>query len=64
MPSDERIVDLEIRISFLERHLEELDRVVLQLREHLDVFQRELVSLRDQQQGEANKPEDEVPPHW
>ncbi len=62
--AEDRIVDLEIRMSFLERHLEELDQVVLQVRGQLDAFQRELESLRQHQLGEANKLEDEVPPHY
>ena len=64
MAEDDRIVDLEIRMSFLERHLEEIDKVVLEVRDQLDAFQRELASLRQQQLGEAGKLEDEVPPHY
>lgn len=61
---EDRIVDLEIRLSFLERHVEEMDKVMLHMQKRMDAMDRELKSMREQQLGEANRMEDEVPPHY
>ena len=43
---EQRIVDLEVRLAFLERYLEELDSVVRQVRDQLDRVEAELEEQR------------------
>lgn len=59
---EERLVDLEVRIAFLERHLEELDAVVRAIRDEVDRMRQDLRDLRSEGQAEATAWE--KPPHY
>jgi uncharacterized coiled-coil protein SlyX len=71
---NDRSTDLEIRITFLEDHLQALDKVVQELGHSLDKTRRELVEFKE---GQAAQQEDaggqisstermlsERPPHY
>jgi SlyX protein len=69
-PSDEKI-DLEMRLAFQERALEQLNRVVAEQQLELDGLQREIRELRARvgtaQGGDEESPrslEDDRPPHY
>lgn len=59
--------ELETKLAFLERHIEEQDRVILKLRQHVDTIDKDLNQLKIAHQDSAsasrNMP-DEKPPHY
>lgn len=69
IPMDSRLQDLEERLTFLQRHVEQQDRIILEL-------SREVSKLSDRQArteaklsqagdtGEQAPAADERPPHW
>lgn len=62
---EERLMQLEIRLAFMEREVQELSEVLRETRDLLDHAQREVKSLREQLNPET--PFDlraEVPPHY
>lgn len=60
-----RLTDLEVRYTYLERTVRELDQVVIGLRSQVERLQRELSDLRTTMEGapEGN-PANEKPPHY
>ena len=61
--------DLEIKLAFLERHIEEQDKVILGLSNEMAALKRALARLTENfdqsQDGPASAaPEDERPPHY
>jgi uncharacterized coiled-coil protein SlyX len=56
--------DLEIKLSFLEKHLLELDAVVRQVCDDLATLRREVSALNEQARGEKPTLEAERPPHY
>lgn len=65
----QRISRLEERLAWLERHVVEQDKVMLQLAEDFERVRRELLALRARAAGagrvaEAEAPADERPPHY
>lgn len=65
---EQRIDDLEVRYAFQEDTVRQLDDVVRQLGDEVRALRREVQELRAQlaeaPQGQANKLEDEKPPHY
>ena len=65
MPTDdERFNDLEARLTYLERHLEQQDREMLKQAERLALLTRELTGLKNRVEGLDDKgmPAQEKPP--
>jgi SlyX protein len=65
---DHRLNELEIKASFAEDLLEQLNQVVVRQQQQIDRLQRELAMLRDTL-PEPGAPSsgslrDEIPPHW
>ncbi|MCH6255813.1 SlyX family protein [Puniceicoccaceae bacterium K14] len=61
--------ELETKIAFIERHIEEQDRVILKLQQHVDTLEARLKKLEDAQEDSDNQMqqtglEDERPPHY
>lgn len=60
--------DLEIKLAFLERHIEEQDKVVYGLSKEIDTLKRELTRIGERiAQSNSDGPElsaDERPPHY
>jgi SlyX protein len=68
-PLAERVVDLELLVTHLQRDIETLNQVVLDQRKELDALQRLIARLDDRvaQMGEGDEPRDlvaEKPPHY
>ena len=64
--SEERLLRLEEKIAYLERHVTAQDRAMLELTEELDALRRELRRVREARAaaGAAPEPADERPPHY
>ena len=65
---EQRITDLEIKLSFTEDTVEQLNQVVTRQQAQIDRLIRELVELRDRaaasEPGGFQSPRDELPPHY
>jgi len=64
---EQRITDLEIKASFAEDTVEQLNQVVVRQQAQIDRLIRELVELRDRASAElggARTLRDELPPHY
>ena len=62
-----RVDDLEARMAFLERSIEDLDQVVRQLADQLAALHAELGGIRTEVSKHVERSTDlaeEVPPHW
>ncbi len=65
---EERINELEAKLSFAEDLIEELNHTVFRQQEQLDLMQQQILLLHQQLQTVAPKEErdlrDEIPPHY
>ena len=67
---NESIKRLEEKVAYLERHVTEQDRAMLELVEQVDALRRELKALRDGSESGRERREgdddsaDERPPHY
>ncbi|MGQ3054643.1 MAG: SlyX family protein [Roseateles sp.] len=65
---EQRITDLEIKASFAEDTVEQLNQVVVRQQEQIDRLVRELVELRNRaamaEPGAVGSLRDELPPHY
>ncbi|MCX7200500.1 MAG: SlyX family protein [Proteobacteria bacterium] len=67
---DERLMALEVKASFTEDLLDELNRTVARQQQQLEALAREMVRLRGQvremgeQDGAGDGTRQEVPPHY
>lgn len=62
-----RVIDLEVRMAFLEKSIGELDLVIQELAGHLDAMRTEVTGLRDAISRDVETSKDlseERPPHW
>ncbi len=64
-----RLRELEERIAFLQRHIEQQDRVILELSREAARGQERLARLEARvkqglDEGTSGPPADEKPPHW
>jgi SlyX protein len=64
----QRLTELEIKASFTEETLEQLNQVIIRQQQQIDQLLRELVLLREQSQpGQTGVPlnlRDDLPPHF
>lgn len=65
---DKRLTDLEIKASFTEDMVEELNQLVVRQQQQIDMLIREVLQLR-QQSSDSGQPtfrslRDELPPHY
>lgn len=65
---ESRITELEIKISYAEDLVDELNRTVYRQQQQIDLLARELNALRQQMQAAAPQAAsnllDELPPHY
>ena len=65
---NERITELEIKISYAEDMVDELNRVVYRQQQQIDLLVAQIATLREQVQaagpGEQRSLRDELPPHY
>lgn len=67
-PMDARITELEIKISYAEDMVDELNRVVYRQQQQIDLLVAQIATLREQAQAagpvEQRSLRDELPPHY
>lgn len=65
---DQRLIELEIKASFTEDLLDQLDQVIVHQQQQIDALVRELAELRqrasDTGAGVTRNLRDELPPHY
>jgi uncharacterized coiled-coil protein SlyX len=59
-----RLIDLEVRYSYLERVVQELDQVVIELRGKIAKLEREVSLLKSGDREQELSPAHEKPPHY
>jgi uncharacterized coiled-coil protein SlyX len=65
--SDLQIQDLQIKQTFLERHVEEQDRVIYAMQSELAKLRKEIETLKEQASANSegsDMPANEKPPHY
>ncbi|HET8695639.1 MAG TPA: SlyX family protein [Aquabacterium sp.] len=66
--TDKRLMDLEVKASFLEDLVDELNKLVISQQQQLDLLLREVKALREQLpepgQSTFRSLRDELPPHY
>ncbi len=62
----ERLANMEVRYAFLERHVAEQDRAMLEMAGRIDRLETRLKQLGERVEGgaEGGLPADERPPHY
>ena len=66
-PTDQRLTDLEIKASYTEDLLDQLNMALYRQQQQIDRLTRELTQMRQQmpEDGPASRnPRDEMPPHY
>lgn len=67
--TEQRFIDLEIKIGFMEDLLDNLNTLVARQQQHIDLLVKEVSALRRQQDDGGDSPSfrslrDELPPHY
>lgn len=66
--TEARLTDLEVKVSFTEDLVDELNRTIFKQQQQIDLLITEIRSLRDQmnniQPEERRSLRDEIPPHY
>jgi SlyX protein len=68
VPMEKRIAELEVKLSFTEDLVEELNKTVFRQQQQIEQLQKDVVAMREQIRlsipAEKRDPRDEVPPHY
>jgi SlyX protein len=68
MTSDERITNIEVKLSFTEDLVEELNQTIYKQQQQIDMLINEVRALKLQMASnlpsDGNSPRDELPPHY
>jgi len=68
--TEQRLIDLEVKASFAEDLLDQLNQTIYRQQQQIDALARELAQLRQQHNaqaegaGERRNLRDELPPHY
>ncbi len=65
--TDQRLTDLEIKASFTEDLLEQLDQVIIRQQQQIDLLVREVSRLQQRHTDGLDSPRsptDDLPPHY
>jgi SlyX protein len=65
--TDARLTELEIKVSYTEDTLDQLDQTIIRQQAQIELLMRELMLLRQQQGSEGGgprNPRDDLPPHY
>ena len=66
--TDQRLTDLEIKATYTEDLLEQLDLIIARQQQQIDLLQREVAELRQPAADATQPPErslrDDLPPHF
>lgn len=65
---EQRLIDLEIKLSFTEDLVDDLNKIIVRQQQQIDLLIRELSALRQQTGDSTQAPfrslRDELPPHY
>ena len=65
---EDRITNLEIKLSFTEDLIDQLNQTIYKQQQQIEFLYRELKSIKEQASGEDGAgndgPKDEIPPHY
>jgi SlyX protein len=68
MPIEESITNIEVKLSFTEDLVEELNQTVYKQQQQIDMLLKEVKALKLQMASnmpsDSNHPRDEIPPHY
>jgi SlyX protein len=68
MTSDERTTNIEVKLSFTEDLVEELNQTIYKQQQQIDMLINEVRALKLQMASnlpsDGNSPRDELPPHY
>lgn len=68
MPIEESITNIEVKLSFTEDLVEELNQTVYKQQQQIDMLHKEVKALKLQMASnmpsDGNHPRDEIPPHY
>ena len=66
--TEDRLTNLEIKLSFTEDFIDQLNQTIYKQQQQIEFLYRELKSLKEQASGGdgggRNNPKDEIPPHY
>ena len=66
--TDDRITNLEIKLSFTEDLIDQLNQTIYKQQQQIEFLYRELKSIKEQSSNGDNagnnSPKDEIPPHY
>ena len=65
--SDDRITNLEIKLSFTEDLIEKLNETIYKQQQQIEFLYRELKAIKEQassSSGSSGSLKDEIPPHY
>jgi SlyX protein len=66
--SEDRITNLEIKLSFTEDLIDQLNQTIYKQQQQIEFLYRELKSIKEQASSGDNvgnsSPKDEIPPHY
>ena len=66
--TEDRITNLEIKLSFTEDLIDQLNQTIYKQQQQIEFLYRELKSIREQASGGdstgSGSPKDEIPPHY
>lgn len=66
--TEDRITNLEIKLSFTEDLIEQLNQTVYKQQQQIEFLYRELKSIKEQSSSSDNpsgrNPQDDIPPHY
>lgn len=66
--TEDRITNLEIKLSFTEDLIDQLNQTIYKQQQQIEFLYRELKSIKEQASGgdgaAGNNPKDDVPPHY
>ena len=64
-PTEDRITNLEIKISFTEDLIEKLNETIYKQQQQIEFLYRELKAIKEQAgSGGSGSLSDEIPPHY
>jgi len=64
-PTEDRITNLEIKLSFTEDLIEKLNETIYKQQQQIEFLYRELKAIKEQaSSGGAGSLKDEIPPHY
>jgi SlyX protein len=64
-PTEDRITNLEIKLSFTEDLIEKLNEMIYKQQQQIEFLYRELKAIKEQaSSGGAGSLKDQIPPHY